>query len=275
MNSNKSTNRVIPEGEINCIWVEAGLVSYKLCDRAYECDDCPFDQAMRKQPRPASKPAAPPESSPDEVKPEEKAMSSREMLDSLIDSFFNPLSAAALPVDRMYSMNHVWLMKVDKKVYRLGLDHYAAGILESAVSVIPPATGSLSIRNNPLAWMICEDCTVAVRSPISGRVIRSNAQLKDSAVQVKKDPYGTGWISELEVEDEGGPIKDCLDPVGGERAYSGQFERMKQDLLEEYGRRRPSGTTLLDGGTRLRTLRDFLGPQRFVAFLQRILSTKI
>lgn len=275
MDNEKPRNRVIPEGEISCIWVEAGLISYKLCDRFYECDDCPFDQVMRKQSRPASKPMVPRESGSDDVVPREKTVSNREILESLIDGFFKPLSAAGLPVDRMYSMNHVWLMRVDKNLYRLGLDHYAAGILESAVSVILPPTGSSSTRNNPLAWLICEDGTIAVRSPISGRVTRSNAQLKESAAQVRKDPYGTGWISELEVADEGGVTKECLNPIGGERAYTSQFEEIRKGLLEEHGRNQTLGTTLLDGGTRLRTLRDFLGPQRFIAFLQKILSAKI
>lgn len=275
MGNSKNMNTVIPEGELNCIWVDAGLVSYKLCDRAFECEDCPFDQVMRRQSSPASIPVTPRGVRVEEARPEERALSSREMLECLMNSFFDPLLAAGLPTDRLYSMNHVWLMKVDDRVYRLGLDHYAAGILESALSVILPPQDSSSVRNNPLAWMICEDGTVAIRSPITGRVIRSNAQLKDSAVSVKKDPYGDGWISELEVEDEGGAMKGCLDPAGGEQAYGGLFERIKKDLLEEYGRKQSLGITLLDGGTRPRTLRDFLGPNRFVVFLQQIFSTKI
>jgi hypothetical protein len=30
-----------------CVWMSAGLVAYKLCDRGFECESCPFDQAMR------------------------------------------------------------------------------------------------------------------------------------------------------------------------------------------------------------------------------------
>ena len=30
-----------------CVWMSAGLVSFKLCDREGECEGCPFDRVMR------------------------------------------------------------------------------------------------------------------------------------------------------------------------------------------------------------------------------------
>ena len=32
--------------EQECIWMEAGVVNFKLCDYAYDCLNCPFDKAM-------------------------------------------------------------------------------------------------------------------------------------------------------------------------------------------------------------------------------------
>lgn len=36
-----------PQGVLPCVWMSAGLVSFKLCDREGECEGCPFDRAMR------------------------------------------------------------------------------------------------------------------------------------------------------------------------------------------------------------------------------------
>ena len=51
-----------PAGALPCVWMSAGLVAYKLCDRGFECEGCPFDQAMRGArpalPRPAGWDAA-------------------------------------------------------------------------------------------------------------------------------------------------------------------------------------------------------------------------
>ena len=42
----KKSMRVIPVGERKCIWMDAGVVSYKLCTNQYQCNTCEFDLAM-------------------------------------------------------------------------------------------------------------------------------------------------------------------------------------------------------------------------------------
>ena len=34
--------------EDKCIWMKAGIVNFRLCDNAYDCNNCPFDLGMRK-----------------------------------------------------------------------------------------------------------------------------------------------------------------------------------------------------------------------------------
>ena len=34
--------------EEECIWMKAGVVSFRLCDNAYDCYNCPFDKGMKK-----------------------------------------------------------------------------------------------------------------------------------------------------------------------------------------------------------------------------------
>ena len=41
-----------------CIWMSAGLLRYRLCDREYDCEHCPLDAALRGAPAPPH--AAPP-----------------------------------------------------------------------------------------------------------------------------------------------------------------------------------------------------------------------
>ncbi len=271
---NKMINRVIPDGEMNCIWVEAGLVSYKLCDRNFECEDCPFDQVMHRQSHPSSMPLTAKAAGSVEAKIEEKAVSGCEMLVSLLNGFFALPMSVSLPADRSYLRNHVWVMKEQDNIYRIGLDHYAAFLLESLGSVILSPRGASQAINNPLAWMICEDGTVAVRSPLSGRVVRSNFQLKDSAALIKNDPYGKGWISDLEVTDGENTTRRFLNAQEIGMEYSSQMEQFKHEIIEEYQHVPSLGVTLLDGGTRTRNLRDFLGPQKLLFLLQKMLAIR-
>ena len=36
-----------PQRFDKCVWMESGVVTYKLCDFEYNCEACPFDQALR------------------------------------------------------------------------------------------------------------------------------------------------------------------------------------------------------------------------------------
>ena len=40
-------HQILPRDAEPCIWMSAGLVSYKLCDRDFDCGNCPLDAALR------------------------------------------------------------------------------------------------------------------------------------------------------------------------------------------------------------------------------------
>jgi glycine cleavage system H lipoate-binding protein len=46
MNDKKQGMNVIPTGERKCIWMDAEVVTYKLCTNHYQCNTCDFDMAM-------------------------------------------------------------------------------------------------------------------------------------------------------------------------------------------------------------------------------------
>jgi len=46
-NIRKDSMKIVPPGKKRCIWMEAGVVSYKLCDNNYDCSTCVYDQAMQ------------------------------------------------------------------------------------------------------------------------------------------------------------------------------------------------------------------------------------
>lgn len=41
------------ESPARCVWMLAGVVSYRLCNRAFDCDHCPLDRALREGARAA------------------------------------------------------------------------------------------------------------------------------------------------------------------------------------------------------------------------------
>ena len=45
--SKSSGFKTVPGGEEKCIWMEAGVIDYKLCNNYYNCHTCSFDKAMK------------------------------------------------------------------------------------------------------------------------------------------------------------------------------------------------------------------------------------
>lgn len=43
----KRSIKIVPPGKKKCVWMEAGVVSYKLCDNNYDCPTCVYDHAMQ------------------------------------------------------------------------------------------------------------------------------------------------------------------------------------------------------------------------------------
>jgi glycine cleavage system H lipoate-binding protein len=39
--------KTVPNGEEKCIWMEAGVIDYKLCNNHYNCHTCTFDKGMK------------------------------------------------------------------------------------------------------------------------------------------------------------------------------------------------------------------------------------
>ena len=41
----------IIESKKRCIWMDAGVVQFKLCDKDFDCQSCEFDRAMTESAR--------------------------------------------------------------------------------------------------------------------------------------------------------------------------------------------------------------------------------
>lgn len=43
----RESMKIVPPGKKKCVWMEAGVVSYKLCDNNYDCSTCVYDHGMQ------------------------------------------------------------------------------------------------------------------------------------------------------------------------------------------------------------------------------------
>ena len=264
-------NRVNPEGTENCIWVDAGLISYKLCDRDFECEDCQFDQVMRQESRRHS--AAPSGTLADDGEAFAASSTYRDTLSMIVKGFLSNSVSSTLPADRLYSKNHLWIKDTAGDGYRIGLDRYLASLFSDTWSLILPQTGGASKRGAPLSWIILEDGTLVLRSPFAGRISKSNFQLRESPFLLNSDPYDAGWICEISEVDRKNVESRFLDASGAKTYFDDQFAEMQKNVVSDLEHSSDQvGMTMMDGGTKLKSLNDVLGPRKYIALLKRLLS---
>ncbi len=234
-----------------CLWMSAGLVSYKLCDRDFDCDRCPFDAALRGETLPAR---------------------------TRVDAPGPQVAALCFPDDRLYAPGHTWVRETRREggicTVRVGLDAFAVSLIGRVRSVRPGRSDPSPVATDGASTppVLCElDLEVGrlpVILPVAGRPNAWNRVLEQDAAPLMRSPYEDGWIAEIE--------SVTPDALAALLSAQGALERSRLDLrrfrrraavflFEEAAALDPElGPTLADGGEILTDLRYILGTRRFL-----------
>jgi glycine cleavage system H protein len=123
-----------------------------------------------------------------------------------------------VPGDLRYSEEHEWVRVEGTKV-RLGITDYAQDALGDIVFVDLPEVGSTVEVGGQLGEVESTKSVSEIYSPLSGTVTAINDTLSEGPDRINQDPYGDGWICELELASGEDPGR-LLDAA----AYSGLIE---------------------------------------------------
>lgn len=232
-----------------CVWMAAGLVSYKLCDREFDCTHCPLDAALRGGGTPS---CADPHLLPDDGRRHH-----------------------GFPDDRRYAPGHTWIAvdgRAGGSTVRIGLDGFAGALLPRPIRV----TIDEDLRELERGDIICDvelpDGTLPVAVPIAGRIERVNRALRERPGLIVDSPYHEGWLVDLVPAVDVSLLEGLLDAVQA---------REQTDLHLRHFRRRiglhlladtvPVGPCLADGGEALTSLSDILGARQYLRILREVL----
>lgn len=115
-----------------------------------------------------------------------------------------------LPEDLKYTEEHLWVRSGNGRSVRIGFSDYAADQLREVVSVTLPAVGDEVAVGDVVGEIESVKSAADIVSPVSGVVSAVNEELDANTEMVNDDPYGDGWLFEVEVTDDGG-LDDLLD----------------------------------------------------------------
>lgn len=106
-----------------------------------------------------------------------------------------------VPGDLRYSQDHLWV-RLDSPggVVRVGVTDFAQDSLGDVVNVDPPAIG-VGVNAGEACGEIESVKSVSdLVAPLTGTVRARNDELTGSPDLVNTDPYGQGWIFEVETD---------------------------------------------------------------------------
>ena len=99
-----------------------------------------------------------------------------------------------------FSEEHVWVLDMGDCA-RVGLSDYAQEQLGEIVAFTGAEVGLLLEPGDPLGEVESQKTVVELSSPITGTVRAVNEAVNEDPSIINVDPYGKGWLIEIELHD--------------------------------------------------------------------------
>ena len=104
------------------------------------------------------------------------------------------------PLNLKYTKDHEWI-SIDGKIATVGITDFAQRELGDIVYVEVETVGE-SLNADDIFGTVEAVKTVSdLFLPIAGKIIEFNESLDNTPEDVNNDPYGTGWMIKMEIDD--------------------------------------------------------------------------
>lgn len=99
-----------------------------------------------------------------------------------------------------FSEDHIWVLQTNSTV-KLGITEYAQEQLGEIVEIIPTETDTYVDAGDTFGEIESQKAISELISPISGTIVAVNERVLDDPSIINVDPYGRGWVVEIEPSD--------------------------------------------------------------------------
>ncbi|NNB90490.1 glycine cleavage system protein GcvH [Corallococcus exiguus] len=114
-----------------------------------------------------------------------------------------------VPQDLKYTKEHEWA-RVSGKIVVVGITQHASNTLGDIVYVELPKLGAQVTAGDSFGTVESVKAVSELFAPVSGKVVKVNGELAESPEDINTDPYGDGWLVEIELSDAG-QLSELLD----------------------------------------------------------------
>jgi glycine cleavage system H lipoate-binding protein len=252
--------------ELPCVWVTAGVLSYRLCDREYDCEGCPLYQALR---RGGTGEAA----TGDTRAPCTASVGG----DDPVGRYLAELgSGCALHLDRPYDAEGLWMEVERSGELRIGMDDYTLRLLQPVDDVVLPRVGVWLRHGASCALLNRGRLAIALRCPVAGEVVEVHPR---PALAPPRSAEGAEdrWWFRLSPHESVAAAAGLYRNEALLSWYLGRVRAVRNHLTAVMlpPAERLAGPALADGGLPAGDLEVVLGRERFEALVAVLFPVQI
>jgi len=258
---------IYPKVQDECVWSRAGVIKPVKCMNAFDCLGCAFDQKVQAdfQARDSQKGASSLAHTPARLRMLVKDLKCRHMLsgrvayklcahgynclqcpyDEMIEES-GMLPAPATPVldhvagfdvaqNYYYLRGHTWARVEYGGRVRVGLDDFALRLLGPQDRIELPRLGATTGQNRPGVTLQRDSHEAAALSPVDGKVVAVNPEVRRKAETANGSPYSQGWLMVIQPKSLRKNLKNLLFGTESLAWIDDEANRLSQMVSETTG----------------------------------------
>lgn len=131
-----------------------------------------------------------------------------------------------IPENLYYTKDHIWV-KIEDDVATVGITDYGQHQLGDVVFVDLPELGREVEAGEVIASVESVKAVSEIYSPVTGKIISVNEDLANDPSVINSDPYGDGWIADIQMKD----LSEIEDLMTAEdyKAYLEELEKEEEE----------------------------------------------
>ena len=106
-----------------------------------------------------------------------------------------------IPSDLHYTAEHEWIRRSGDDTARIGITDFAQSALGDVVFVQLPEVGTEVTAGETFGEVESTKSVSDLYAPVTGKVSAVNSDLEGSPDLVNSDPYGAGWLVDVQVSE--------------------------------------------------------------------------
>ena len=256
-----NVDRISSKTTDKCEWMSSGFVSYKICDRNYECLKCPIEIGLRGL------------TSSVEWKETERQIDENEIKFSpKYLSFLSNLISMKKIEDFFVHPGHIWIKLLKAGKLQVGIDDIVANSLGSIDEIVLPNIDEKINRGESLGQIIQFEHTFSIVSPISGIVSKINNELLNFPNELILDPLYNGWIFEFKSDSYKQDLKYCRTGDNLFAWYLKEYTWFESKLSSIIQQPNDDELSLLNKAESSRSLRNYLAGDSYRRFILSLIG---